>query len=146
MIYLMISRTILCIFFLPKSLIFIFLSHHNHHNQHIHTTIEVAKPPDPKNLECSKLGFNLPTNDSTKLGQLDNLSVDSYWVGETELDEIEKEKKSDPLNVNYKGVYLKLREQQQQQQQQNESSTSKTNENNNENSQLTLLVESSRNK
>lgn len=52
----------------------------------------------------------MPTNDTTKSGQLDNLSVDSYWVGEEELDEIEKEKQTDPVNVDYKAVYHKIRE------------------------------------
>lgn len=61
-------------------------------------------------LETGKLGFNLPTNDTTKSGQLDNLSVDSYWVGEQELEEIEKEKKTDPISLDYKVVYHKMRD------------------------------------
>jgi hypothetical protein len=36
--------------------------------------------------------------------------VDSYFVGEEELDEIEKEKQVDPVNVNYKAVYNKLQD------------------------------------
>lgn len=55
-----------------------------------------------------KLGFNLPTNDKTKVGTLDTISVDSYWVGEEEIEEIENEKKLDPINPNYKGVYEKM--------------------------------------
>ena len=54
------------------------------------------------------LGWNLPTNDLTKAGTLDNLSVDSYWVGEDEIEEIEKEKQQDPVNPNYKAVYAKI--------------------------------------
>ena len=56
----------------------------------------------------ASLGWNLPTNDLSKAGNLDTLSVDSYWVGEEEIDEIEKEKQIDPINPNYKAVYEKL--------------------------------------
>ena len=31
-------------------------------------------------LDENRLGFNLPTNDKSKSGDLDNLSVDSYWI------------------------------------------------------------------
>ncbi len=51
------------------------------------------------------LGFNLPTNDLTKSGQLDNISVDSYWINEDDIDDINREKKLDPINPNYKSVY-----------------------------------------
>ncbi len=51
------------------------------------------------------LGFNLPTNDLTKSGQLDNISVDSYWINEDDIDDINREKKLDPVNPNYKSVY-----------------------------------------
>jgi hypothetical protein len=40
-------------------------------------------------LEKNKLGFDLPTNDKTKDGDLDNMSVDSFWIGEDEQDEKE---------------------------------------------------------
>jgi hypothetical protein len=51
------------------------------------------------------LGFNLPTNDLTKSGQLDNISVDSYWINEDDIDDINREKELDPVNPNYKSVY-----------------------------------------
>jgi hypothetical protein len=54
------------------------------------------------------LGWNLPTNDLSKAGNLDTLSVDSYWVGEEEIDDIEREKQIDPINPNYKAVYEKM--------------------------------------
>jgi hypothetical protein len=62
------------------------------------------------NLEYGKLGANLPTNDQTKTGQLDNLSVDSYWVDEEEIDEIDKEKQLDPVTLDYKAVYHRNRD------------------------------------
>jgi hypothetical protein len=60
------------------------------------------------NEKTANLGWNLPTNDVTKAGTLDTLSVDSYWVGEEEIEEIEKEKQNDPINPNYKSVYNKI--------------------------------------
>ena len=60
------------------------------------------------NRQNATLGWNLPTNDTSKAGNLDTLSVDSYWVGEDELEEIEKEKQNDPINPNYRAVYEKI--------------------------------------
>ena len=54
------------------------------------------------------LGFNLPTNDLTRSGQLDNISVDSYWINEEEIDDINKEKELNPVNPNYKSVYKSM--------------------------------------
>lgn len=81
--------------------------------------------------------------------------MDSYWVGENELVEIEKEKHNDPVNVDYKGVYLKLRDRASQQPEQQESKPNesgapsqvtplKANESNT--SLLTVVAESSLNK
>ncbi len=68
--------------------------------------------PDHKAINNSgagvNLGWNLPTNDLSKAGNLDTLSVDSYWVGEEEIDDIEREKQIDPINPNYKAVYEKM--------------------------------------
>jgi len=59
--------------------------------------------------------------------QLDNLSVDSYWIEEEELNNIKKEKESHPANPNYKSVYEKVVEKskskQQQQQQKSPDNT-----------------------
>lgn len=63
---------------------------------------------DSNDLERGKLGFNLPTNDKTKSGQLDNLSVDSYWVDQEYMDEVEKEKHLNPVTLDFKTVYHKL--------------------------------------
>ena len=80
--------------------------------------VKVTKPPVKSSLavnpspnlktDSSKLGWNLPTNDLSKAGQLDNLSVDSYIVGDEELKAIEREKALDPVNPNYKQVYQGL--------------------------------------
>jgi hypothetical protein len=86
-------------------------------------------------LEKKKLGFNLPTNDRTKSGQLDTLSVDSYWVGEDEIDEIESEKQADPVNPNYKNVYTKMKMKQQQ-----NNNNSSDNKNGNEKETLTSAL------
>lgn len=64
---------------------------------------------DHRNSCTGALGWNLPTNDLLKAGNLDTLSVDSYWVGEEEIEEIEKEKIIDPVNPNYKAVYEKMK-------------------------------------
>ena len=72
------------------------------------TASKSTVPPKKANnlsLDTNKLGWNLPTNDISKAGQLDNISVDSYIVGEEELKAIEKEKSLDPVNTNYKHVY-----------------------------------------
>jgi hypothetical protein len=53
------------------------------------------------------LGFNLPSNDVAKSGQLDTMSVDSYWVDDEDIDQIEEEKRIDPVNPDYKSVYEK---------------------------------------
>ena len=55
-----------------------------------------------------KLGWNLPTNDLSKSGKLDTISVDSYWVNEQEIEDIAAEKARDPCNPNYKAVYGKM--------------------------------------
>jgi hypothetical protein len=60
------------------------------------------------NNNNSLLGFNLPTNDLTRSGQLDNISVDSYWINEEEIDDINKEKELNPVNPNYKSVYKSM--------------------------------------
>jgi hypothetical protein len=62
-------------------------------------------PSTTNRLDASKLGWNLPVNDIHKAGKLDQMSVDSYFVGDKELDEIEKQKKLDPINPNYRVVY-----------------------------------------
>ncbi len=62
-----------------------------------------------RNSRTGTLGWNLPTNDLLKAGNLDTLSVDSYWIGEEEIEEIEKEKIIDPVNPNYKAVYEKMK-------------------------------------
>jgi hypothetical protein len=80
----------------------------------------------PYKLDLNKLGWNLPTNDLKKSGQLDNLSVDSYWIEEEELNNIKNEKESHPANPNYKSVYEKVVEKsksKQQQQQKNPQTT-----------------------
>ena len=61
-----------------------------------------------KNNNNNLLGFNLPTNDLTRAGQLDNISVDSYWINEEEIDDINKEKELNPVNPNYKSVYKSM--------------------------------------
>jgi hypothetical protein len=58
--------------------------------------------------EKTKLGWNLPTNDKTKAGTLDDISVDSYWVEDEEIENIEKAKEEDPVNPDYKAVYQKV--------------------------------------
>ena len=68
----------------------------------------VAKPGPSLKVDSNKLGWNLPTNDLSKAGQLDNISVDSYIVGDEELKAIEREKALDPVNPNYKQVYQGL--------------------------------------
>lgn len=73
----------------------------HHNNKHHHQKTGA-------NLDQGKLGFNLPTNDTTKSGQLDSLSVDSYWIGDDEIEDIEREKQLDPVNPNYKNVYNKV--------------------------------------
>ena len=52
-------------------------------------------------LEGSKLGWNLPVNDTTKSGKLDSISVDSYWIDDVDINEIQTEKSKDPVNTNY---------------------------------------------
>ena len=59
--------------------------------------------------EKAKLGWNLPTNDKTKAGTLDDISVDSYWVEEEEIENIEKAKEDDPVNPDYKAVYQQVK-------------------------------------
>ena len=59
-------------------------------------------------LNKFKLGWNLPTNDLSKSGQLDTISVDSYWVDEKQIEDIAAEKAKDPCNPNYKAVYEKM--------------------------------------
>ena len=36
-------------------------------------------------LNINLLGFDLPINDKTKAGNLDNISADSFWIGEEEI-------------------------------------------------------------
>jgi hypothetical protein len=55
-------------------------------------------------LERERLGYDLPTNDTSKVGDLDNLSADSYWVGEDEdEDEEEDENEFDEKNNSKQG-------------------------------------------
>ena len=68
----------------------------------------LSKPSHNFKVDVSKLGWNLPTNDLSKAGQLDNISVDSYIVGDDELKAIEREKTLNPVNPNYKQVYEDL--------------------------------------
>jgi hypothetical protein len=67
-------------------------------------TDDLLKDEESDELCPAKLGFELPTNDKTKVGTLDNLSVDSYWVGEEEIDENEENKQK---NTNEKNAAKK---------------------------------------
>ena len=79
-----------------------------------------------KNNNNNLLGFNLPTNDLTRSGQLDNISVDSYWINEEEIDDINKEKELNPVNPNYKSVYKSMiKKYTEKQTKENENSESK---------------------
>ena len=72
-------------------------------------TDSIGSFEDLKDLDEKKLGFNLPTNDLSKAGNLDAISVDSYFVGDDELEDINVEKQLDPMNPNYKIVYEKMK-------------------------------------
>ena len=61
-----------------------------------------------EDFDDKKLGFNLPTNDLSKSGDLDNISVDSYCIGNDELEDIKIEKQINPINPDYKTVYEKI--------------------------------------
>jgi hypothetical protein len=51
---------------------------------------DILREMSGEQLDQNKLGFNLPTNDKSKDGDLDNLSVDSFWIGDDEEQENEK--------------------------------------------------------
>ena len=68
------------------------------------------KEKEEEQLNENKLGFDLPTNDLSKSGCLDDQSVDSYFIGDDELKDIDLEKKLDPINPNYKLVYDKIQQ------------------------------------
>jgi hypothetical protein len=55
-------------------------------------------------LDSTKLGFDLPTNDSSKAGKLDQMSVDSYWVDDEHIQKINELKKVDPVKPDYQQV------------------------------------------
>jgi hypothetical protein len=52
----------------------------------ISDTIELQCKESKLNLEKTKLGWNLPINDFTKLGKIDRMSVDSFWVSSDDSD------------------------------------------------------------
>jgi len=94
-------------------------NNNNSSNVSIQITQEIEKDQDSigdaddlkeEELNENKLGFNLPTNDLSKSGCLDDQSVDSYFVGDEELKDIDLEKKLDPINPNYKLVYDKIQQ------------------------------------
>ena len=92
----------------------------NNSNVSIQITQEIEKDQDSigdaddlkeeEQLNENKLGFDLPTNDLSKSGCLDDQSVDSYFIGDDELKDIDLEKKLDPINPNYKLVYDKIQQ------------------------------------
>ncbi len=95
------------------------INNNNNSNVSIQITQEIEKDQDSigdaddlkeEELNENKLGFNLPTNDLSKSGCLDDQSVDSYFVGDEELKDIDLEKKLDPINPNYKLVYDKIQQ------------------------------------
>lgn len=84
-------------------------------------------------LDDTRLGFNLPSNDYSKSGTLDDISVDSYWVAEEEIKEAEQEKKLDPANPNLKKICTKVQQKyaestQQEQQEESRNKQEKSNE------------------
>ena len=56
-------------------------------------------------LDKSKLGFDLPSNDQSKAGKLDQMSVDSFWVDDNDIKKIEELKKIDPIKLDFNQVY-----------------------------------------
>ena len=50
-------------------------------------------------LDKAKLGFDLPSNDLSKAGKIDQMSVDSFWINDEDI-KIKEESKLDSIKTN----------------------------------------------